>query len=133
MVLGALPYGILLILLCGAPQGWTGESVSIYFGVLYILFFLVGTFTNIPYDAVAPELTDNYEDRTNVYFYCTLFDAFGGLIAVGGPVGAATLFSQGLGCDYSSCESSLGTIKTCASIPLLILGLMNIQKKCIIF
>ena len=118
MVAGALPYGILLILLCRAPSGWDGESVSIYFGVLYILFFLLGTFTNIPYDAVAPELTDNYEDRTNVYFYCTIFDAFGGLIAVGGPVGVATLFSQGLGCDYTSCASSLvGTVETCATTP----------------
>mgnify|MGYP003706063421 CR=1 FL=1 len=117
LITGAAPYGVLLAFLCWAPAGWTSVSVSLYFGILYILFFLFGTYTNIPYDAVAPELTDNYEDRTRVYFYCTLFDALGGLIAVGGPVGVATLFSRGLGCDYSSCSNSLvGSIKTCAAI-----------------
>jgi hypothetical protein len=31
------------------------DEVSIWFGVSYILFFLFTTFTQIPYDALAPE------------------------------------------------------------------------------
>ena len=91
-----------------------------------MLFFLVGTYTNIPYDAVAPELTDNYEDRTNVFFFCTLFDGLGGLVAVGGPVGLTSLLSQEKSCDYSSCynpasfvgsnQSVYGTVNTCARV-----------------
>ncbi len=33
----------------------------------YILFFLTNTYTNIPYDALGPELTDNYEDRARLF------------------------------------------------------------------
>ena len=103
MLTGAIPYGLLFMFLCMAPAGWDPISTSIYFGILYVLFFLLGTYTNIPYDAVAPELTDNYEDRTNVFFFCTMFDGLGGLVAVGGPVGLTTMLSQESGCDYSSC------------------------------
>ena len=69
MITGALPYGLLFMFLCMPPAGWDSASTNLYFGILYVLFFLVGTYTNIPYDAVAPELTDNYEDRTNVFFF----------------------------------------------------------------
>ena len=126
MLTGALPYGLLFMFLCMPPAGWDSASTNLYFGILYVLFFLVGTYTNIPYDAVAPELTDNYEDRTNVFFFCTLFDGLGGLVAVGGPVGLTSLLSQEKSCDYSSCynpasfvgsnQSVYGTVNTCARV-----------------
>ena len=126
MITGALPYGLLFMFLCMPPAGWDAASTNLYLGILYVLFFLVGTYTNIPYDAVAPELTDNYEDRTNVFFFCTLFDGLGGLVAVGGPVGLTSLLSQEKSCDYSSCynpasfvgsnQSVYGTVNTCARV-----------------
>ena len=40
------------------PPGSLGPTpVSIWFGVLYCLFYLMNTYCNIPYDAMAPELT----------------------------------------------------------------------------
>ena len=107
-----------------APR-WLGFSQhKLVFWYIVCAIFLVGTYTNIPYDAVAPELTDNYEDRTNVFFFCTLFDGLGGLVAVGGPVGLTSLLSQEKSCDYSSCynpasfvgsnQSVYGTVNTCA-------------------
>lgn len=44
------------------------------------------TFTQIPYDALGPELTDNPDDRSRVFFFCTIFDGLGALVAVILPV-----------------------------------------------
>ena len=100
---GCVPYGIFLCLLLVPPAGLGETAVSCWFGLTYILFFLCNTYTNIPYDALGPELTDNYDDRSRVFFTCTLFDGFGTLLAVMTPVALAVYL--GGNCDYSSCQT----------------------------
>jgi Na+/melibiose symporter-like transporter len=51
-----------------------------------VLFFLFNTFTNIPYDALGPEMTDNQKDRSKLFFVCTLFDGLGAICAAALPV-----------------------------------------------
>jgi Na+/melibiose symporter-like transporter len=100
---GCVPYGLFLCLLLVPPAGLGETAVSCWFGLTYILFFLCNTYTNIPYDALGPELTDNYDDRSRVFFTCTLFDGFGTLLAVMTPVALAMYL--GGDCDYSSCQT----------------------------
>jgi Na+/melibiose symporter-like transporter len=47
----------------------------------------MNTYSNIPYDALGPELTDNYEDRSRLFFISGLFDGFGTILTVTTPVG----------------------------------------------
>lgn len=97
LMMGCLPYAIALIGLMFPYPSLRAESLSYWFGGFYILFFLFNTFTNIPYDAMAPELTDNPKDRSKLFFVCTLFDGLGALCAVIFPVGiqqAVNIFRQ---------------------------------------
>ena len=56
-----------------AKQGQLGLAAGpVLRRSFYIMFFLAGTFTNIPYDAFGPELTDNYDDRSNLFFVASL-------------------------------------------------------------
>ena len=49
---------------------------------MYICFFLSSTFTTIPYDAFAPEITDNYDSRTRLFFVYGIYDGVGTLSIV---------------------------------------------------
>lgn len=79
-------YAAFLFLLLYPPSGISKMQLSAWFGVFYILFFLMNTYTNIPYDALGPELTDNYDDRARLFFVAGLFDGFGALVAIIIPV-----------------------------------------------
>ena len=98
---------MLICLLAPNPK-FDSVSVSIWFGVFYIMFFLTATYCNIPYDALAPELTDNEPDQNSLFFTCTLFDAIGGLCAVTLPVMAKTAVGNVRGnwdYKYKSCDN----------------------------
>lgn len=87
---GCWVYGISLLLLLTPPYA-SGGAVGAWFGVMYIGYFLTNTYTNIPYDALGPELTDNYEDRSRLFFISGLFDGGGTLAAVGMPTAMTTV------------------------------------------
>ena len=108
---GCIPYGVCLVLLLTPPRSLSTTGVSVWFGIFYILFFLCTTFTNIPYDAMGPELTDNPEDRSRLFFLCTIYDGLGSLLAVMMPVVLNSLASSWRTSDFGSCDvPSEGTI-----------------------
>eukprot|EP00943_MAST-04B_sp_MAST-4B-sp1_P007113 g7113.t1 len=104
MLTGCIPYGMLLMLLLGPPPGMTATNTALWFGITYILFYLLGTYCNIPYDSLGPELTDNYEDRNRLFFISGLFDGIGSLLGIMSPIFIAILVSSPDSLDVSSCE-----------------------------
>jgi len=72
MLTGCFFYALFLFCLLSPPE-LSPPALSIYFGAFYILFFLASTFTCIPYDALGPELTDDYEDRSHLFFVSGLY------------------------------------------------------------
>lgn len=84
LITGCWLYGLTLLLLFWPPYGSSG-AVGGWFGVMYISYFLTNTYCNIPYDALGPELTDNYEDRSRLFFLSGIFDGLGTLWGVGLP------------------------------------------------
>lgn len=110
-VTGCWFYAAFLMALLNPPD-LSATTMGNYFGLFYILFFLANTYTTIPYDALGPELTDNYEDRSRLFFVSGLYDGIGALIAITLPqffAQAADLYYTG--CDYSTCydDSGVGT------------------------
>jgi Na+/melibiose symporter-like transporter len=59
------------------------------------MYYLMNTYSNIPYDALGPELTDNYEDRSRLFFISGLFDGFGTILTVTTPVGLQLMLQWG--------------------------------------
>lgn len=127
LLTGAPFYGLALFcLLCPWPS-LGSFGVSVWFGVFYITFFLFATYCNIPYDALAPELTDNQNDRADVFFVCTMFDGLGGLAVALFPVG----FGQGIDWyrttrseQYASCDhpDESGHVNALSAVGLWLFG-----------
>lgn len=112
MFFGCFIYSAFLWLLLNPPYAGV-NALSLWFGVCYMLYFLSNTLTTIPYDALAPELSDDSNERTGLFFVANLFDGVGTLVALGLPM-ITTKFSE----DYSSrnadiCKSSAQKAALC--------------------
>jgi Na+/melibiose symporter-like transporter len=77
-----LPAAICFALLFMPPRGWSNPAVFLYLLVMVIGMRLFGSLCEIPGRALAPELTQDYDERTNVQSYRFLFQTVvGGLVA----------------------------------------------------
>jgi GPH family glycoside/pentoside/hexuronide:cation symporter len=80
LLLGALPFGILFFMIWVVPPfGPTG--LYIYYVVVALLLDTAYTIINVPYAALTPELTRDYDERTSLNSYRFAFSIGGALVA----------------------------------------------------
>lgn len=81
LLFAALPFGLLFIAQWLAPQ-WSEAAKFWYY--LVVAFLLDGAYTaaNVPYSAMTPELTHDYDERTSLSSYRLSFSIMGGVLAV---------------------------------------------------
>jgi glycoside/pentoside/hexuronide:cation symporter, GPH family len=81
LLFAALPFGLLFIAQWLSPQ-WSEAGKFWYY--LLVAIALDGAFTavNVPYSAMTPELTHDYDERTSLSSYRLSFSIMGGVLAV---------------------------------------------------
>ena len=57
-----------------------------YYAVAYVVFDAAATFVYMPYFALTPELTEDYDERTSLISYRMFFLIFGSLLAFTVPL-----------------------------------------------
>ncbi len=68
LVVGAIPVGLVFYAMWAPPTDLpAGTALSIWMGGAIILFYTGMTIFNMPHDALAAELSDNYEDRNRIF------------------------------------------------------------------
>lgn len=86
LLFGALPFALMFIMMWIRP-GFTSEvALAAYYALAYILFDISITFVAMPYFALTPELTSNYDERTDLTTYRMAFSILGSLIAFTVPL-----------------------------------------------
>jgi GPH family glycoside/pentoside/hexuronide:cation symporter len=78
-----LPVGILFALLWAVPSGGIAER-TLYFVAVTVLFNTVFSFVVTPYNALMPELSQDYDERTNISGFRMALSICGNLIAAAG-------------------------------------------------
>lgn len=81
---GAVPYGATFALMWWVPPIQSQIILCLYFALVYILFDTAVTLVSCPYDALVPELTLDYDERTSVTSYRAFFSIITGLLAAVG-------------------------------------------------
>jgi GPH family glycoside/pentoside/hexuronide:cation symporter len=66
MIFGALPLALTVALLWFVPQGLSDAGTFVWILVSFILFDTMLTLTSVPYYALTPELTTNYDERASL-------------------------------------------------------------------
>ncbi|MEP0857691.1 MFS transporter [Trichocoleus sp. ST-U3] len=87
MLYGAIPFGITFFLQWLVPRFSANDSANQwglfwYYIVISILFNSFYTAVNLPYTALTPELTQDYNERTNLNSYRFAFSIGGSIVSV---------------------------------------------------
>lgn len=80
LLFGALPFALSFILLWLSPN-FSQTGLIIYYSVGYIIYEAMATIVYMPYFALTPELTEDYDERTQLTSFRMLFNILGSLTA----------------------------------------------------
>jgi GPH family glycoside/pentoside/hexuronide:cation symporter len=79
MYIAAPPYAVAFVMLWHPPTGWSNEALLAYMVACVVSIRLFDTFFEVPAAAMAPELTDDYDQRTSLVSFRYFFTVVGGL------------------------------------------------------
>ena len=82
LLAGALPFGALFALQWWVPPGWGDWALFAYYAVIGVLFNLAYTAVNLPYTALTPELTTDYNERTSLNSFRFAFSLGGSIVSL---------------------------------------------------
>lgn len=81
LLFGALPLAFTFTMLWYRPGFENTSALVAYYAVAYIIFEASATMLYMPYFALTPELTSDYDERTSLTSYRMFFSILGSLLA----------------------------------------------------
>ena len=81
LLFGALPLAFTFTMLWYKPGYESTAALVAYYSVAYIIFEASATMLYMPYFALTPELTSDYDERTSLTSYRMFFSILGSLLA----------------------------------------------------
>jgi len=81
LLFGALPFALTFAMLWWRPPWQNQHFLAIYYGLTYLIFDAAATFVYMPYFALTPDLTADYDERTSLTAYRMFFSILASLIA----------------------------------------------------
>ena len=89
-----IPFGIAFVLMFRNP-GIASQPGKFWWAMLtYIFFCTVYSFTNIPYNSILPEISKDYNERTNISGYKQAFAVIGTILGAGAALPIMALFGS---------------------------------------
>jgi len=81
LLFGALPFALVYVMMWWRPPFQGNLALAIYYAAAYVLFDTAATFVYMPYFALTPELTADYDERTSLTTTRMFFSIVGSLVA----------------------------------------------------
>ena len=81
LLFGAIPFALAFIMMWYIPPFESSIALIVYYAVAYVVFDAAATFVYMPYFALTPELTDDYDERTSLTSYRMFFSILGSLLS----------------------------------------------------
>ena len=86
LLFGFLPFALAFAALWWKPPFQSQIGLAAYYALAYLLYDAAATLVYMPYFALTPELTPDYDERTALTSYRMAFSILGGLIAFTVPL-----------------------------------------------
>ena len=128
MLIGAVPLGIAAWIMFSLPQGLTGMSA---FLAVLISFWLVDTFhtmTTVPYYAMTPELTRDYNERASLTSVRMIFSVVGYILGAALTTLLAGIF-QGMGLNMQQAWSATGAVFGVIAITTTLITTFSVKEQ----
>jgi len=81
LLFGALPFALAFTMLWWRPPWSNQVALAVYYAVAYVVYDAAATFVYMPYFALTPELTSDYDERTALTSYRMFFSVLASLVA----------------------------------------------------
>lgn len=81
LLFGVVPYGIAFAMLWWQPPFASEVWLVVYYTVAWLIYDTILTLVSMPYFALTPELTQDYDERTSLTSYRMAFSIIGSLVA----------------------------------------------------
>jgi GPH family glycoside/pentoside/hexuronide:cation symporter len=94
LILGILPFVIAYTMMWWKPPVHVDIALVVYYAVAYVFYDAAATMIYMPYYALTPELTWDYDERTSIMSVRAFFSIVGSLVAFTIPL-AMVAFSPG--------------------------------------
>ena len=85
LLFGAVPFGLAFALVWWKPPIQRDVFLAVYYAFAYMIFDTAASFVYMPYFALTPELSSEYDERTSITTYRMFFSILGSLIAFSLP------------------------------------------------
>jgi GPH family glycoside/pentoside/hexuronide:cation symporter len=93
LLFGALPFALTFTMLWWRPPWENVFALAVYYALAYILYEASATLIYMPYFALTPELTSDYDERTALTTYRMFFSILGSLLAFTIPLAIVGSFT----------------------------------------
>jgi len=117
LLFGPIPYAIIFALMWWKPPLEGEVALVIYYAVVYVFYDAAATLIYMPYFALTPELTSDYDERTSLVSLRAFFSIFGSLLAFSLP----EMIVQGFTPDHATYVLKMGLIfAVISAIPMYV-------------
>jgi GPH family glycoside/pentoside/hexuronide:cation symporter len=93
LLFGALPFALAFTMLWWRPPWGSELALAIYYALAYVIYDAAATFVYMPYFALTPELTPDYDERTALTSYRMFFSILASLVAFTIPLALVGSFA----------------------------------------
>ena len=126
LLFGALPFALAFTMMWFKPPWDNLIALTAYYAVAYVIFDTAATFVYMPYYALTPELTEDYDERTSLTSYRMFYSIFGSLLAFTIPLMIVGSFSPGNSGKILLMGAIFGLI---SALPLLLVFATTREKQ----
>ncbi len=81
LLIGFIPFALGFAMMWIIPPIHSQIGLAVYYGAAFFIYDTFATLVYMPYYALTPELTEDYDERTNLTSYRMLFSLIGQLVA----------------------------------------------------
>lgn len=93
LLFGFLPFALAFAMLWWRPPWENAAALAIYYALAYVIYDAAATFVYMPYFALTPELTLDYDERTSLTSYRMFFSILASLVAFTIPLALVGSFT----------------------------------------
>jgi GPH family glycoside/pentoside/hexuronide:cation symporter len=117
ILFGFIPYALSFALMWWIPPISSQVGLAIYYGAAYFLYDTCATFIYMPYYALTPELTQDYDERTSLTSIRMVFSIIGTMLAFTLPLAIIGTMRPNNASRIFSVGAAMGVL---AALPLIL-------------
>ena len=129
MLIGAIPLALATWLLYSIPAGLTGLTAFLAILGTFLLFDTFHTLVSVPYYALTPEMTHDYDERTSLTAVRMIFSVFGYILGAAGTTAIAGLFQSALGWSAQAAYSGMGGVFGLLAMALVLTTALSARER----